>query len=284
MLDVARRSKRLGVTFVPSFEKPLALVLALLAMAPLRAFAEAQDSNAPPDSPKERAGDEMDEDDEGDEDEDELLDSEKAGVAKASAPDDRTLHAYVNAHVSSVFAWGSVARDLPMSALASAGLGFGGHLGLGLSRALVLEAGGTYAMLGAQENCADCKAGSFDLGLGFSYHVAQGFALDPWVGYGIGVRWMNFPNAAFSTPAFHDTFGDSSVQGLDLARLSMGGDFYPLPALGIGLFLEADIGRTVSHPFPELLPSTYAFFQIGARLSFDPSSKSSRKASPSSKK
>lgn len=268
-----RRFKRVSVMNLSS-SKLFSLAFALLLWAPSSANAQSTD----PDEMDDEAafGDEAADD--------EPEDDPSLGPAKASAHDDRTLHLYAGAHVSAVFPAGSLAREVSLPSLASAGLGVGGFLGLGLTRSLVLSAKGTYAMLGAQENCANCKASAFDLGLGFTYHIAQGIALDPWVGYGVGVRWINTPNAVFNTPAFAGALNEESTQGLDLARLSMGGDFYPLPMLGIGLFAEADIGRTVRHPFPELLPSTYVFFQLGARVVLDPSSKSIRKASPSSEK
>ncbi len=281
---VARRSKRLLVSRIGLFcVRPLALVCAWLLLMPAVSHgqepkaasqsAQNSDAAASPEDDEDAAYD----DEEDDDGEEEAGDGSAPGMAKASAHDDRTMHVYVGAQLAPVFPLGNVAEGLPADSLSSAGLGFGAHLGLGLSRALVLELGGRYAMLGAQEDCADCKASSFDLGVGFSYHAAQGIALDPWVSVGVGARWMSFPNAAFSLPDLSGKFGETSMMGLDLARLALGGDFYPLPSLGLGLFMEADIGRSVSPPIAGLLPSAYVFFEMGARIVFDPISKSSRK-------
>ena len=58
---------------------------------------------------------------------------------------------------------------------------------------------------------------------------------------------------------------DDDRTGIDVARLGLGGDFFPTASFGFGPFIETDIGVRVD-------PDTtgYAAFLAGLRLTFDP--------------
>jgi hypothetical protein len=128
-------------------------------------------------------------------------------------------------------------------------------IGVGLSRYVVFELSGGASWLAEGSLCAECSSTSYDAGLGFRYHVAQGISFDPWIGLGAGYRY-----GATSSDAV-----DESASGIDVARLRFGGDYYPLPWLGLGPFFETDIGVLVE---PE--PLAYAAFFAGLRLVLDP--------------
>ncbi len=135
--------------------------------------------------------------------------------------------------------------------LGELGVGPTGHLqlGVGLSRHLVLrlEGGAAYAT-----GDGDNSAISIDAGGALVYHLSQGFALDPWVGYGLGYR--------HTLLALSDD--DRSVSAFDVARLSIGADFFPAASFGFGPYFEADIGIRGS--------VSYGAVHTGLRISFDP--------------
>jgi hypothetical protein len=163
------------------------------------------------------------------------------------------MHLLIHGRVGAAFPAGSITKGFGTANASSTGIRFGGGIGFGLSRYLVLEMNGGYARLGAEDGCAACSGSSIDFGLGFSYHLAQGIAFDPWISYGVGFRSMSLVSRGLRDWISDDTSpnGNTSVaefafQGLDFTRLALGGDFYPLSALGVGPYFELDLGTTVS--------------------------------------
>ncbi len=204
----------------------------------------------------------------------------EAGIPRRLAPDWRTGHFLLSGRFGLLSPTGNAAvvgtdieqQNIAVADLASTGLLFGGTLGFGVSRHGVVEATVDYGRLGAQLGCPACSGTQLAIGLGVSYHMAQGIALDPWVSYGLGVRLSSFhvPNLTTNgTETQH-------YRGIDLARLALGGDFYPTPFVGLGPFLEADIGTNVKFPFPDYGGSVYAMFTFGVRLTLDPLAASTR--------
>lgn len=141
--------------------------------------------------------------------------------------------------------------------LGSLSIGGGGQLrlGWGLNRHLSLGVTGGYTYLRANPSCEPCQASVIDVGADLSYHVSQGFAMDPWISYGVGYRRIDL---ALSSE-------DRTFHGIDIARIALGGDYYPTPAIGVGPFLRADIGMRDDEN-----TVFYGVFQAGLRLSFDP--------------
>lgn len=192
----------------------------------------------------------------------------EAGIKRPAGPDERSGHILVHGRFGLTAPFGDLGVDLPASAAVGAGPAFGGSAGIGLSRYTVLEASGSYALLSSSSRCGSCSGRSFDLGLGLVYHLAQGIAFDPWVSYAAGYRQATFDGTARTSRVVR-TFSDSVFHGLDFARIALGGDFYPVPWFGAGLFLELDAGTYVSRP-EGLGWSAYGYFQAGLRISLDP--------------
>ena len=205
----------------------------------------------------------------------------EAGTRRPAAPDLRAGHFFVIGKASLVGPSGSVARGLPTEEVSQTGWSFGGIVGIGLSRYAVLEAFGSYTLLDG--SCTDCdvpdgqpdpdlRARSYDAGLGFYYHLAQGIAFDPWISYGVAFRSFSF--TAPDSALFLDGRGEGTYTGLDFARIAIGGDFYPVPGFGFGPFVELDLGTYVDRPEPvdptNAGPSVHAFFQLGVRVALDP--------------
>jgi hypothetical protein len=196
---------------------------------------------------------------------------------RPAAPDTRTGHVLVTAKAGFVGPAGSFADGLRQSRIVATSPSFGGAIGIGIGRSAVLEVAGEYAKLAASRSCApSCSGSTFDLGLGLVFHVAQGLAIDPWVSYAVAFRSTSFsiPDSARSTGLLFSDATSSSYKGIDVARFALGGDFYPIPELGFGPFLEADFGSYFWRPEGSAgaAPpgSVYAFFGLGLRVTLEP--------------
>lgn len=192
----------------------------------------------------------------------------EAGARRPAGPDDRSGHVLLHPRVGFAVPFGSIAADLGAGRVISAGPAFGAHAGIGLSRVTVLELSGSYALLPAASGCDGCSGQILDLGLGFVYHAAQGLAFDPWISYGVGYRRANLSWSADA--ALGPEIADGTFHGLDVARIALGGDFYPVPSFGLGAFAELDVGTYLSRPGESSGAAAYGFFQFGVRLAFDP--------------
>ena len=199
------------------------------------------------------------------------------GAKRAAAKDTRAGHWLVSARSDLAFPAGSVVTGVGTGQLLGVGPSFGGTLGYGVSRYAHAEASASYSLFSETTGCAGCSGHSFDAGLGFSFHLVQGIAVDPWVSYSLGYRTSSFalsPAVEARLPAA----SGSAYHGLDVARLALGADFYPIPQLGVGPYFGADFGTFLGRPTPTggAAPGTdsggaaYAFFHIGLRITFDP--------------
>jgi hypothetical protein len=204
----------------------------------------------------------------------------EAGLPRGLAPDWRTGHFLLSGRFGLLSPTGNAAvvgtdveqQNIAVADLASAGMLFGGTLGFGISRHGVIEATVDYGRLGAQLGCPLCSGTQLAIGLGVSYHMAQGVAIDPWVSYGFGVRFSSFKVPNLTTNGI-DT---QTYRGIDIARLALGADFYPTPFLGLGPFIEADLGTNVKFPFADYGGSVYAMLTLGVRVTLDPLRSSTR--------
>jgi hypothetical protein len=203
-----------------------------------------------------------------------------AGVPRRLAPDWRTGHFLLSGRFGLLSPTGNAAvvgteeeqQNIAVADLAGPGMLFGGTLGFGVSRHGVVEATVDYGRLGAQLGCPRCFATQLALAFGVSYHMAQGIALDPWVSYGVGVRFQSFKVPNLVTNGLLT----QNYRGIDIARLALGADFYPMPFVGLGPFIEADIGTNVKFPFAEYNGSVYAMLTLGVRVTLDPLRSSTR--------
>ncbi|HVY46344.1 MAG TPA: hypothetical protein VHB21_10720 [Minicystis sp.] len=234
--------------------RPTAVAIAVATLAPWLAPARAA-AEEPPGPPAE----EIDPD---------------AGLPKPPAPDWRSGHVFLTGRAAFLGPTGNAAlvgpedarQPIAVTDLATAGYAFGGVLGLGVSRHGVLEATVDYGLLAAPVGCSACYGRNLTLALGFSYHLAQATALDPWVSYGVGFRFQtyrvqNLVSGTVSTDAY---------RGIDVARLALGADFFPVRFAGLGPYLEGDIGTNIKFPHADYGGSAYAMFQFGVRLTLDP--------------
>jgi len=196
-----------------------------------------------------------------------------AGALRPAPADDRKGHLYFGAHGIVMGPAGAMGPNTPSTTLAVVGYGVGGFLGVGLGRQVTFQALGDWTRLFSPGSCsATCGGQTYSVGLGLTYHVTQALGFDPWVSYGIGYRRTSFNLVTPANP--HGMV----YQGIDVARLAIGGDFYPAPFFGFGPWLGVDLGTNFRRANPlETLPPdvhdgprTYALFQAGLRIAFDP--------------
>jgi hypothetical protein len=145
------------------------------------------------------------------------------------------------------------------------GVGFRGALGLGLSRHVSLELGGSYGLLSAGESCSTCSGNSLSVGVGLTYHLAQGIAFDPWASFGINYRSMTLIDPGRSAKD-----GAGTYTGWDFARIALGGTYYPASFFGFGPYLEASFGGFRLLPDGRTNSALYTFIDFGVRVTFDP--------------
>jgi len=212
----------------------------------------------------------------------EIASDVETGQVRPAAPDQRTRHLYLAVSGGVTGVAGSVAANVPSMSVAGTGFTFGGLIGIGIARYGTFQIFGDRTLFAGPAVCSDkCAGSAFTVGMGLTYHIAQALAFDPWGSFGIAYRQSTFyadpidPNHALR-----------HYQGIDVARIAFGGDFYPTPFFGFGPFIEADFGTNLRTPkLLEALPPdvgsgprTYAIFQLGVRVAFDPL----RKGSPAS--
>jgi hypothetical protein len=207
-----------------------------------------------------------------------VLDPE-SGIVRPAAPDERTGHIYLGFGASATGPAGLMGPEVWTSNIAGVGYTLGGFLGVGIGRYGTLQALGDVTTFTSPGGCA-CTGRSWSLGLGVTYHIAQGLAFDPWGSFGMAYRSSIFQVQAPGSVLMPGNPGlvSQSYQGFDIARIAFGGDWYPASWFGFGPFIEVDAGTNLHRPAPlEPLPPgevegprPYAFFQIGIRIAFDP--------------
>jgi hypothetical protein len=197
-----------------------------------------------------------------------------AGEKRPAAPDERTGHLYFGASGTAMGPAGAMGPATPSTSLAVVGFGAGGYIGVGLGRHATLQAIGDWTKLYSPGTCSGaCGGETYSVGLGLTYHLAQGIAFDPWGSFGVAYRRTSFNAVA-----------PSIYQGIDVARIAFGGDFYPVPQFGFGPYIEGDFGTNFRWAAPPQGlppdvnngPRTYALFSVGVRIAFDPMRKASR--------
>ena len=190
---------------------------------------------------------------------------EQEGTARAAAPDERTGHVLIRATSGLLLPAGFLRDNAPIRSVSSYGLGVGGTVGIGISRYAEIDVTGIYGIFAPPGDCTNCSSDTVAASLGFTYHLAQGVALDPWARLGAGYRTASIeaPDASASTPV------SGRYHGIDFLQIGLGATYSPVAGFGFGPYLEADVGTMVDSPDPRA-SRVYAFFHLGLRLEIDP--------------
>lgn len=222
---------------------------------------------------------------------------ETLGPARPLPRNDRTGRVSAYAGLNVIVPAGDLgAGTKPPSKTASAGItvaqvagaGIGGEAGIavGLSWYSALDLRGQFVQFEPGADClaarssaitrADgdatgipsCSAQMFAVGLGLAYHTSQALGFDPWVRFGSGYRALtvNGPLTDISSTAP----AAGTFHGVDIVDLTLGGDFFPAPWFGLGLFMTGVVGIDVMAPSAEARGAVYGFFQAGIRIALEP--------------
>ena len=200
-----------------------------------------------------------------------IADEEAPPPGRPLPPDDRTGRVSAFAAAAVVVPGGDLGGGLTLAQVADAGLGGQAGIAVGITRHSALELHGQFFQLGASVECPDCKTQMFAVGLGLKYHAAQALAFDPWVRFGVGYRGLLVDGPLASIQRLVPDPG--TFHAVDVASFSMGGDFYPVPWFGLGLFLSGDVGVMVSTPSADARGAVYGLFQAGIRIALEPQRK-----------
>jgi hypothetical protein len=193
-----------------------------------------------------------------------------AGTPRPLAPDLLAGSVLVSGRFAPIIPSGSMTVGVAAPDLSGVGLDASGSLGLGLTRYVSLDAVGGYGTLPSTSRCPSCDGSSFRIGLGFTYHLVQALAFKPRLRYAVAFRQTEIQTNDPLQGSLRD-FVPGSYQGLDLAQLSLAGLFYPLESVGVGPFVEMDLGTYIGRPDGARSNAVYAFFQLGVELTFEPS-------------
>jgi hypothetical protein len=171
-------------------------------------------------------------------------------------------HFVIGGAVGAKWGFGSLSDGSKQSQVLGTGLALNVDVGFGLSRNIVLGVWGEFDDYSSASACPQCSTTSFAGGPFLRYHIVQGTRFDPWGAIAVGVRQTKLdPGAGSATSSFF---------GPDWLRLSLGGDWYPFANLGIGPYVELDIGAYNKHPNSSTVDTTlHTGLGTGLRLVLD---------------
>lgn len=175
------------------------------------------------------------------------------------SPPGRGGHLMFSGSAAWVVPFGTVSEDASQQARFGSGLGYQLDLGYGVSSSVVVGVWGQLITFSDGSACDDCSGTGFAGGPFVRYHLVQGLRFDPWFSFGLGYRTQS-----------HEVNGmDRSYGGIDWARLQFGGDWYALPQLGFGPFVELGASSFFSHPDDERGGGLAWRFMSGLRIAVD---------------
>ena len=116
--------------------------------------------------------------------------------------------------------------------------------------------------------CSDCSAKTQSFGLSAVYHLVDGIPFDPWFAFTVAYRKTELT----APTGYQGQLGTTTYTGIDIARWTIGSDFYPAKAIGFGPYLDFGIGRYSSRS-PGSISSHAAYTAItlvGLRVVLNP--------------
>ncbi len=181
-----------------------------------------------------------------------------------SAHDTLSKHFVLGASLGAKWPFGSLSDGTKQDQALAAGLALNLDLGVGLSRNVVLGVWGEFDDYSSPSGCPSCATKSFAGGPFLRYHIVQGTRFDPWGAVALGLRQTTVDGAT--------SLGSSSATfaGPDWLRLALGGDWYPLANVGIGPYVEFDMGAYNRHPHSSTVGTElHTGLGTGLRLTLD---------------
>jgi len=150
-----------------------------------------------------------------------------------SARDTLGGHLVLGAALGGKWQFGNLEQDKKLNDFLGAALALNVDLGYGLTRNIVLGVWGEFDGHGTPSGCRVCDGGkSFAGGPFIRYHLVQGTRFDPWGAFALGVRSTTVDTDLESKDYF----------GVDIMKLTLGGDWYPTSNVGFGPYVSFDWG------------------------------------------
>ena len=152
-----------------------------------------------------------------------------------SAHDTLGGHFVVGASVGAKWQYGSIDQGMKLNDYLGAALALNLDVGYGVSRNVVLGVWGNFDDHSKPNGCPLdlCTGGkSFAGGPFIRYHLVQGTRFDPWGMFSLGVR----------STTVDSKIGSKDYFGVDILKLTVGGDWYPTSNVGFGPYFTFDWG------------------------------------------
>ena len=150
-----------------------------------------------------------------------------------SAHDTLGGHFVVGAAAGAKWQFGSLDEGKKLNDYLGTALALNLDLGYGLSRNVVIGVWGEFDNHSTPSGCSACSGGkSFAGGPFIRYHLVQGTRFDPWGSFGLGLR----------STTVDTRLGSDDYFGVDIMKLSLGGDWYPTSNFGFGPYVAFDWG------------------------------------------
>jgi hypothetical protein len=150
-----------------------------------------------------------------------------------SARDTLGGHFVLGASAGAKWLFGSLEEGQKANDILGTALALNLDLGYGLSRNVVIGLWGELDNHSKPSGCPTCEGGkSFAGGPFIRYHLVQGTRFDPWGALALGVRSTNTDTS----------IGSKDYVGVDLLKLTLGGDWYPTSNVGFGPYVTFDWG------------------------------------------
>lgn len=202
---------------------------------------------------------------------DELADEELELPLIPAAPDDLGGHFRIGLGGGIAVPFGAFHADLDEGDRIAIGPALSFVASYGVSRVVAIGIGGGASLFGSSSACGGCAANSLALGPRIVYHLVQGTRFDPWAAAGVGYRITTLTGS--SGGGSSAAAADQSYGGIEWLHLSVGGDWYPWPNLGLGPVMELDAGVYGERPAGTSRDS-YWHFLLGIRVVLDVPGKS----------
>jgi hypothetical protein len=175
------------------------------------------------------------------------------------AKDTRTGHFQLGGSIGGVWPVGSFDSATYQSDLLGFGLSTLLDVGYGVSRSVVVGAWGEFDTFDTTRACGQCSAHSFAFGPLIRYHLVQGLRMDPYATIAMGFRTTRIENPVLAR----------KYSGIEWARVALGTDWYPIPNVGFGPYLDLALGVYGNRPDATIGKEIHASLGAGLRLVVD---------------
>jgi len=169
-------------------------------------------------------------------------------------------HLWLTAGAETGWYFGALDDETTFSELGGISLRTNLRVKYGLTSHLALGLAGDLTLFGAPDDCPDCTMWSYGVGPLVGFHVVQGTRFDPFVALSMGYR---------STSTHGPDGAEHVYTGIDLASVTLGGDYAATSHFGFGPTVSFSLSRTLGVPDGREPRNSFSLL-AGLELLFDP--------------